>query len=163
MQENVQEKIPENGAMPHQTVMGTMPHDRLHRLDLLHAPLDHLGHSEGSHVVGVLTGTEAGIIAQLLSQLVGDTRTTAADDKLVTQALGLQKLNEVGEVLDVMKELAHEGMTMVVVTHEMGFAKEVGDRVMFVDGGLIVEEATPEEFFSHPKNKRTQDFLSKIL
>ena len=93
--------MPENGAMPHQTVMGTMPHDRLHRLDLLHAPLDHLGHSEGSHVVGVLTGTEAGIIAQLLSQLVGDTRTTAADNKLVTQALGLQKLNEVGEVLDV--------------------------------------------------------------
>ena len=69
----------------------------------------------------------------------------------------------VGEVLEVMKELADEGMTMVVVTHEMGFAKEVGDRVMFVDGGLIVEEATPEEFFSHPKNKRTQDFLSKIL
>ena len=62
-----------------------------------------------------------------------------------------------------MKSLAKEGMTMVVVTHEMGFAKEVGDRVMFVDGGLIVEEATPEEFFSHPKNKRTQDFLSKIL
>ena len=69
----------------------------------------------------------------------------------------------VKEVLDVMKSLAKEGMTMVVVTHEMGFAKEVGDRVMFVDGGLIVEEATPEEFFSHPKNKRTQDFLSKIL
>ena len=69
----------------------------------------------------------------------------------------------VKEVLDVMKSLAIEGMTMVVVTHEMGFAKEVGDRVMFVDGGLIVEEATPEEFFSHPKNKRTQDFLSKIL
>ena len=68
-----------------------------------------------------------------------------------------------GEVLEVMKQLAKEGMTMVVVTHEMGFAKEVGDRVMFVDGGLIVEEATPEEFFSHPKNKRTQDFLSKIL
>ena len=58
----------------------------------------------------------------------------------------------VKEVLDVMKSLAKEGMTMVVVTHEMGFAKEVGDRVMFVDGGLIVEEATPEEFFSHPKN-----------
>ena len=69
----------------------------------------------------------------------------------------------VGEVLELMKQLAKEGMTMVVVTHEMGFAKEVGDRVMFVDGGLIVEEATPEEFFSHPKNKRTQDFLSKIL
>lgn len=69
----------------------------------------------------------------------------------------------VKEVLDVMKSLAKEGMTMVVVTHEMGFAKEVGDRVMFVDGGLIVEEAAPEEFFAHPKNKRTQDFLSKIL
>ena len=69
----------------------------------------------------------------------------------------------VGEVLNVMKDLAQAGMTMIVVTHEMGFAKEVGDRVMFVDGGLIVEEATPEEFFSHPKNKRTQDFLSKIL
>ena len=68
----------------------------------------------------------------------------------------------VKEVLDVMKSLAKEGMTMVVVTHEMGFAKEVGDRVMFVDGGLIVEEATPEEFFSHPKNKRTQDFLSRF-
>ena len=69
----------------------------------------------------------------------------------------------VKEVLDVMKSLAKEGMTMVVVTHEMGFAKEVGDRVMFVDGGLIVEEAPPQEFFSNPKNKRTQDFLSKIL
>lgn len=69
----------------------------------------------------------------------------------------------VKEVLDVMKSLAREGMTMVVVTHEMGFAKEVGDRVMFVDGGLIVEEAEPEEFFAHPKHKRTQEFLSKIL
>ena len=68
-----------------------------------------------------------------------------------------------GEVLKTMQKLAEDNMTMVVVTHEMGFAKEVGDRVMFVDGGLIVEEATPEEFFSHPKNKRTQDFLSKIL
>ncbi len=69
----------------------------------------------------------------------------------------------VKEVLDVMKSLAREGMTMVVVTHEMGFAKEVGDRVMFVDGGNIVEEADPEEFFAHPKHKRTQDFLAKVL
>ena len=69
----------------------------------------------------------------------------------------------VKEVLDVMKSLAREGMTMVVVTHEMGFAKEVGDRVMFVDGGNIVEEASPEEFFAHPKHKRTQDFLAKVL
>lgn len=69
----------------------------------------------------------------------------------------------VGEVLDVMKKLAHEGMTMVVVTHEMGFAKEIADRVLFMDEGLIVEENTPSEIFAHPKNPRTQDFLSKIL
>jgi len=67
------------------------------------------------------------------------------------------------EVLDVMKQLALEGMTMVVVTHEMGFAREVGDRVLFIDGGNIMEEAEPTEFFTHPKNARTQDFLSKIL
>ena len=67
------------------------------------------------------------------------------------------------EVLDVMKQLALEGMTMVVVTHEMGFAREVGDRVLFIDGGNIMEEAEPNEFFTHPKNARTQDFLSKIL
>ena len=69
----------------------------------------------------------------------------------------------VGEVLDVMKELARSGMTMVCVTHEMGFAREVGDRVLFFDEGRIVEEGTPEEIFSHPKEKRTQDFLNKVL
>lgn len=69
----------------------------------------------------------------------------------------------VGEVLDVMKSLAKEGMTMVVVTHEMGFAKEVGDRVLFMDEGLIVEQGTPDELFNYPKNIRTQDFLRKIL
>ena len=69
----------------------------------------------------------------------------------------------VGEVLDVMKSLAKEGMTMVVVTHEMGFAREVGDRVIFMDGGQIVEEGTPEAIFTHPQNHRTQEFLSKIL
>lgn len=69
----------------------------------------------------------------------------------------------VHEVLDVMKQLAHEGMTMVVVTHEMGFAKEVGSRVMFCDEGLIVEEGTPSELFSNPKNDRLKNFLSKIL
>jgi polar amino acid transport system ATP-binding protein len=69
----------------------------------------------------------------------------------------------VKEVLDVMKSLANEGMTMVVVTHEMGFAKEVGDRVIFVDGGVIVEEGKPEEFFASPKHPRTRNFLSKIL
>ncbi|WHY01607.1 amino acid ABC transporter ATP-binding protein [Neobacillus sp. DY30] len=69
----------------------------------------------------------------------------------------------VGEVLEVMKQLAKEGMTMVVVTHEMGFAKEVGDRVIFMDGGLIVEENTPNELFDYPKESRTKAFLSKVL
>ena len=69
----------------------------------------------------------------------------------------------VGEVLDVMKELAHEGMTMVVVTHEMGFAKEVGDRVVFMDNGKLVEQGSPEEIFTNPKHPRLQDFLAKIL
>ena len=69
----------------------------------------------------------------------------------------------VGEVLEVMKELAKGGMTMVVVTHEMGFAKEVGSRVVFMDEGKILEEGTPEEIFSSPKNPRLQDFLSKVL
>ncbi|MDZ5034105.1 amino acid ABC transporter ATP-binding protein, partial [Clostridium perfringens] len=69
----------------------------------------------------------------------------------------------VGEVLNVMKSLAKEGMTMVVVTHEMGFAKEVGDRILFMDGGNIVEQGTPEEVFTNPKNPRTIDFLSKVL
>ena len=67
------------------------------------------------------------------------------------------------EVLDVMKQLAFDGMTMVVVTHEMGFAREVGDRVLFIDGGYIMEEAEPNEFFTNPKSPRTKDFLSKIL
>ena len=69
----------------------------------------------------------------------------------------------VGEVLNVMKDLAKEGMTMVVVTHEMGFAREVGDRILFMDGGKIVEQGTPEEIFKNPKNPRTIDFLSKVL
>jgi polar amino acid transport system ATP-binding protein len=69
----------------------------------------------------------------------------------------------VGEVLDVMKELAQEGMTMVVVTHEMGFAREVGSRVLFMDGGHILEENEPYAFFSNPQNPRLKDFLSKVL
>ena len=69
----------------------------------------------------------------------------------------------VGEVLEVMKALAREGMTMVVVTHEMGFAREVGDRVIFMDGGQILEEGTPDQIFNHPQNPRTQEFLSKLL
>ena len=69
----------------------------------------------------------------------------------------------VGEVLEIMKELADEGMTMVVVTHEMGFAREVGTRVLFMDGGNIVEQNEPKEFFANPQNPRLKDFLSKVL
>lgn len=69
----------------------------------------------------------------------------------------------VGDVLELMRKMAKEGMTMVVVTHEMGFAREVGDRVLFIDGGVIVEEGTPEEVFNAPKHERTKDFLSKVL
>ncbi len=69
----------------------------------------------------------------------------------------------VGEVLDLIKELADEGMTMVIVTHEMGFAREVADRILFMDGGIIAEEAPPAELFNHPQNPRTKEFLSKVL
>ena len=77
-----------------------------------------------------------------------------------TSALDPEMINE---VLDVMKSLAQEGMTMAVVTHEMGFAREVGDRVIFVDGGVIVEQGAPQEVFLHTKEERTRSFLSKIL
>jgi polar amino acid transport system ATP-binding protein len=69
----------------------------------------------------------------------------------------------VGEVLDVMKRLAKQGMTMVVVTHEMGFAREVSNRVMFLDDGMIAEEGTPDEIFTNPKSERLQSFLAKVL
>lgn len=69
----------------------------------------------------------------------------------------------VGEVLDVMQQLAKEGMTMVVVTHEMGFAREVGDRILFLDEGYLLEDGTPEEVFGHPKEARTKEFLDKVL
>lgn len=69
----------------------------------------------------------------------------------------------VKEVLEVMKDLAHTGMTMAIVTHEMGFAREVADRVLFLDGGMLVEDAPPNEFFTNPKSKRAQDFLEKML
>jgi len=85
------------------------------------------------------------------SVLLFDEPTSALDPEMV------------GEVLELMKELAEEGMTMVVVTHEMGFAREVASRVLFIDDGKIAEEATPEEFFSNPKNPRLRDFLSKVL
>ena len=97
-------------------------------------------------------------------QRVAIARTLAMSPKAVlfdepTSALDPEM---VGEVLEVMKQMAKEGMTMVVVTHEMGFAKEVADRVIFMDGGKIVEEGTPEEIFNNPKHDRTKNFLSKV-
>ena len=97
-------------------------------------------------------------------QRVAIARTLAMEPKAIlfdepTSALDPEM---VGEVLDVMKSLAKEGMTMAVVTHEMNFAKEVSDRVIFMDGGYIVEEGTPEEIFKNPKNERTKLFLSKV-
>jgi glutamate transport system ATP-binding protein len=92
-------------------------------------------------------------------------RALAMDPKVLlfdepTSALDPEMINE---VLDVMKELARDGMTMVVVTHEMGFARQSADRVVFMDEGRLVEQATPAEFFAHPKSDRARDFLSKIL
>jgi len=77
-----------------------------------------------------------------------------------TSALDPEMINE---VLDVMTHLARDGMTMIVVTHEMGFARKVADRVLFMADGAIVEEGTPDDFFSHPKTDRAQDFLAKVL
>ncbi|MHA6525058.1 amino acid ABC transporter ATP-binding protein [Tessaracoccus sp. G1721] len=98
-------------------------------------------------------------------QRVAIARSLAMDPKLIlmdepTSALDPEMINE---VLDVMVGLAAEGMTMVVVTHEMGFARKAADRVLFMADGAIVEEATPEEFFTHPRSERAKDFLSKIL
>ncbi|BBW98012.1 amino acid ABC transporter ATP-binding protein [Geobacillus sp. FSL W8-0032] len=99
------------------------------------------------------------------SQRVAIARALAMEPKIMlfdepTSALDPEM---VGEVLSVMKQLANEGMTMVVVTHEMGFAREVGDRVLFMDGGYIVEEGKPKELFDRPQHERTKAFLSKVL
>ena len=98
-------------------------------------------------------------------QRVAIARSLAMDPKLIlmdepTSALDPEMINE---VLDVMIGLAKDGMTMIVVTHEMGFARKAADRVLFMDSGAIVEEATPEQFFTNPQSERAQDFLSKIL
>ena len=98
-------------------------------------------------------------------QRVAIVRTLEMDPKVIlfdepTSALDPEM---VGEVLELMKDLANTGMTMVVVTHEMGFAREVGSRILFMDNGVIAEENTPQEFFSNPKNPRAQEFLSKVL
>ncbi|CEG24136.1 Arginine transport ATP-binding protein ArtM [Planococcus massiliensis] len=120
--------------------------------------LDKVGLREKANVYpGQLSGGQ--------KQRVAIARALAMDPKIMlfdepTSALDPEM---VGDVLDVMKQLAVEGMTMVVVTHEMGFAREVGDRVMFIDGGYIVEENVPSELFGNPQHERTKSFLSKVL
>ncbi|GKW46339.1 amino acid ABC transporter ATP-binding protein [Planococcus sp. NCCP-2050] len=120
--------------------------------------LDKVGLREKANVYpGQLSGGQ--------KQRVAIARALAMDPKIMlfdepTSALDPEM---VGDVLDVMKQLALEGMTMVVVTHEMGFAREVGDRVMFIDGGYIVEENVPSELFGNPQHERTKSFLSKVL
>lgn len=106
-----------------------------------------------------------GMLSGGQQQRIAIARALAMDPKVMlfdepTSALDPEM---VGEVLTIMKELAQDGMTMVVVTHEMGFAKEVGSRVIFFDSGKVREENTPAEFFAHPKDPRLQDFLSKVL
>lgn len=114
-------------------------------------------HDKASSYPGQLSGGQkqriaiARALAMAPDVMLFDEPTSALDPEMV------------GEVLDVMKELAAEGMTMVVVTHEMGFAREVGDRVLFMDGGVVVEEDIPENIFSNPKHPRTQEFLAKVL
>ena len=98
-------------------------------------------------------------------QRVAIARTLAMDPEVILfdEATSALDPEMVGEVLKIMRQLAENGMTMVVVTHEMGFAREVGTKVLFMDGGKIVEENTPQEFFTNPQSPRLQEFLSKVL
>ena len=111
-------------------------------------------------MIGILTlGINSGAyVSEIVRSLAMHPKVMLFDEP--TSALDPEM---VGEVLDVMKELAHEGMTMVVVTHEMGFAREVGDRVLFMADGKIAESGTPKDIFEHPQCARLQDFLSKVL
>jgi glutamine transport system ATP-binding protein len=151
---------------PHKTVLEniTMGPIKIHGLDkaaaekLAYELLDKVGLREKANSFpGELSGGQ--------KQRVAIARALAMNPKIMlfdepTSALDPEM---VGDVLEVMKQLALEGMTMVVVTHEMGFAREVGDRVIFMDGGYIVEENKPNELFSNPQHERTQAFLSKVL
>ncbi|WP_033543843.1 amino acid ABC transporter ATP-binding protein [Planococcus sp. CAU13] len=151
---------------PHKTVMQnvTLAPMKLKGLDKAAAEkkayelLDKVGLREKAKAYpGELSGGQ--------KQRVAIARALAMDPKIMlfdepTSALDPEM---VGDVLDVMKDLAREGMTMVVVTHEMGFAAEMGDRVLFIDGGYIVEENIPKELFGNPQHERTKAFLSKVL
>ena len=151
---------------PHMTVLK----------NIIHAPMKVRGLSQEEAVkkaeellkkVGLLEKRDAypSSLSGGQQQRIAIARALAMDPEIIlfdepTSALDPEM---VGEVLNVMKQLASEGMTMAIVTHEMGFAREVGDRVLFVDKGIILEENEPNEFFTNPKENRTKDFLSKVL
>ena len=151
---------------PHKTIMANMTlapiqvkgMDKAEAEKKAQALLDRvgLGDRAGAYPIQLSGGQKqrVAIVRALMMEpevMLFDEPTSALDPEMVT------------EVLDVMKELARNGMTMAVVTHEMGFAREVGNRVVFMDSGRILEEGTPDEVFNHPKDPRLQDFLSKVL
>ncbi len=151
---------------PHMTILGnmTIAPTKILKLSALEAEkramqlLDRVGLADRANAYpSQLSGGQKqriAIVRALCMQpevMLFDEPTSALDPEMV------------GEVLDVMKELAADGMTMAVVTHEMGFAKEVADRVIFMDSGMIIEEGTPEEIFEHPQSERLQSFLAKVL
>lgn len=151
---------------PHMTVLKNLtiaPMKLYHKSkkeaeDLAYHYLDVVGLRDKAHVYPTtLSGGQQQRIA-IARALCAQTKIILFDEP--TSALDPEM---VGEVLEVMKELAESGMTMVVVTHEMGFAREVGTKVLFMDGGNIVEENTPQEFFTNPQSPRLQEFLSKVL
>lgn len=128
--------------------------NRAHAMELL----ERIGLSEKANVYpATLSGGQKQRIA-IVRALAMNPKVMLFDEP--TSALDPEM---VGEVLDLIRQLANEGMTMVIVTHEMGFAREVADRVLFMDGGIIAEEGTPEELFGNPKKTRTKEFLSKVL
>ena len=166
VRENISMVFQQFNLYPHLTVLKnlTLAPVKLHHKskkeaeELAYHYLDVVGLRDKAHVYpSTLSGGQqqriaiARALAMKPEVMLFDEPTSALDPEMV------------GEVLDVMKKLAAEGMTMLVVTHEMGFAREAADRVIFIDGGYIVEDSEPEEFFSHPKNKRLQEFLSKML
>lgn len=151
---------------PHKTVLQNLTYAPMKVKGLSKAEAEKIGHEllnrvglsdKASEYPGRLSGGQkqrvaiARALAMKPDVMLFDEPTSALDPEMVK------------EVLDVMKSLAHTGMTMAIVTHEMGFAKEVADRVLFLDGGVLVEDASPEQFFTKPKSARAQEFLQKML
>ncbi len=151
---------------PHMTVRRNVTESPVHVLGLSKAEADRRAH-EYLDLVGMIDHAD-----KFPSQLSGGQQQRVAIARALAMRPNIMLFDEptsaldpelVGEVLEVMKKLAAEGMTMVVVTHEMGFAREVADRVIFIDQGVIQEEGAPAEFFANPKNPRLRDFLGKIV